>query len=121
MGQPGTQSGLDGGGVSHGHGGGASTLLFTTIDHNHDGQLSMAELRADAAVLKALDKYGDGQLSKAEFAAAEGEVMVTAGARQPQGRCGFQAEDVDGIRSERRRSADKGRFPRAIAKLHCLS
>jgi hypothetical protein len=72
MGQAGTQSGPGGAGGGHGHGGGATSPLFTAIDQNQDGQLSLAELRAAAAVMKTLDKDGDGQLSQAECAAAGG-------------------------------------------------
>lgn len=72
MGQAGPQSGPGGAGGGHGHGGGTTNLLFTAIDQNQDGQLSLAELRAAAAVMQTLDKDGDGQLSQAECAAAGG-------------------------------------------------
>ena len=72
MGQAGGQSGPGSTGRGHGHGGGAASPLFTAIDQNHDGQLSLAELRAAAAVMKSLDKDGDGQLSQAECAPAGG-------------------------------------------------
>jgi Ca2+-binding EF-hand superfamily protein len=72
MGQAGTQRGPGGAGGGHGHGGGTANPLFTAIDQNQDGQLSLAELRAAAAVMKTLDKDGDGQLSQAECAAAGG-------------------------------------------------
>jgi Ca2+-binding EF-hand superfamily protein len=41
--------------------------LFDLIDRDHDGRLSVRELRGAAAVLLALDKDGDGQVSRAEI------------------------------------------------------
>lgn len=72
MGQAGAQSGPGGARGGHGHGGGNTNPLFTALDQNQDGQLSPAELRAAAAVLKTLDKDGDGQLSLTECAPAGG-------------------------------------------------
>jgi Ca2+-binding EF-hand superfamily protein len=72
MGQPGAQSGPGGARGGHGHGGGNMNPLFAAIDQNQDGQLSLAELRAAAAVVKTLDKNGDGLLSLAECAPAGG-------------------------------------------------
>lgn len=66
----GAQSGPGSAGRGHSHGGGATNPLFTAIDQNQDGQLSLAELRAAAAVMKTLDKDGDGLLSRAECAPA---------------------------------------------------
>jgi Ca2+-binding EF-hand superfamily protein len=71
MGQAGMQRGPGGGG-GHGHGGGNTNPLFAAIDQNQDGQLSLAELRAAAAVMKTLDKDGDGLLSLAECAPVGG-------------------------------------------------
>ena len=70
MGQAGARSGP--GGARGGHGGGNTNPLFAALDQNQDGQLSPAELRAAAAVLKPLDKDDDGQLSLAECAPAGG-------------------------------------------------
>jgi len=72
MGQLGAQSGPGGARGGHGHGGGNTNPLFAALDQNQDGQLSLAELRAAAAVMKTLDKDGDGQLSLAECAPVGG-------------------------------------------------
>jgi Ca2+-binding EF-hand superfamily protein len=72
MGQAGAQRGPGGVGGGHGHGGGNTNPLFAAIDQNQDGQISLAELRAAAAVIKTLDKNGDGLLSLAECAPAGG-------------------------------------------------
>jgi hypothetical protein len=72
MGQAGAQSGPGGARGGHGHGGGNTNPLFAALDQNQDGQLSLAELRAAAAVMKTLDKNGDGLLSLAECAQAGG-------------------------------------------------
>ena len=72
MGQAGAQSGPGGARGGHGHGGGNTNPLFAALDQNQDGQLSPAELRAAAAVMKTLDKDGDGQLSLTECAPAGG-------------------------------------------------
>lgn len=72
MEQAGAQSGPGSARGGHGHGGGNLNPLFAALDQNQDGQLSLAELRAAAAVMKTLDKDGDGQLSLAECAPAGG-------------------------------------------------
>jgi Ca2+-binding EF-hand superfamily protein len=72
MGQAGAQSGPGGVRGGHGHGGGNTNPLFAAIDQNQDGQLSPAELKAAAAVMKTLDKDGDGLLSLAECAPVGG-------------------------------------------------
>lgn len=72
MGQAGAQSGPGGARGGHGHGGGNTNPLFAALDQNQDGQLSVAELQAAAAVMKSLDKNGDGLLSLAECAPAGG-------------------------------------------------
>jgi hypothetical protein len=74
MGQAGARSGPGGarGGHGGGHGGGNTNPLFAALDQDQDGQLSPAELRAAAAVMKTLDKDGDGQLSLTECAPAGG-------------------------------------------------
>lgn len=70
MRQPAGQSGPGAAGRGHGHGNPGP--LFTALDQDRDGQLSLAELRSAAAVMKSLDKDGDGLLSLAECAPAGG-------------------------------------------------
>ena len=53
-----------------GRGFGPPNLLFTTLDADHDGTVSAAEIAAAAAVLRTLDTNKDGKLTPDETRAA---------------------------------------------------
>jgi len=73
-------------GRGFGPGRGAPDLGFRTIDSDHDGILSAAEIEAAGTILAKLDKNSDGQISSEEIS------MAMPQGRGPGGRRGGRGE-----------------------------
>ncbi|MEO8592992.1 MAG: hypothetical protein ABI759_06710 [Candidatus Solibacter sp.] len=81
-----------------GRGFGPPNLLFTTLDADHDGAVSPAELSNAPAALRALDKNSDGKLTADETRAAmpfggRGGFEGRGGGREGEGRGGGDTSD----------------------------
>jgi hypothetical protein len=58
-------------GEKGGKGGGGQDVLFAVLDTDGDGNLSVAELKNAAILLRKLDKNGDGNLTQDELVSAK--------------------------------------------------
>lgn len=76
-----SKAAASGSGASQGKSDGGAAAMFQRLDKNHDGSLSMAEVKGTPheKEFKQLDKNHDGKLSKAEHASAPEHQKSAAG------------------------------------------